>query len=158
MIGLVSISNGQHTQQPQFPEQKPQITQIIGGSLPALVGALLKHIGRFLLPDSAAVSMSILKAESAAWLNRERLSHLIEKSVFNLALGGAGVLHFQSAPCNSSHAAMKHTVNTKLPLLDTVGLDGANATVKTAGQSGIFLAQKNHHVCIGILHFSLVVF
>ena len=63
--------------QPQFPEQKPQITQIIGGSLLALVGALLKHIGRPLMPDSAAVSMSISKAESAAWLNQKRLSKLI---------------------------------------------------------------------------------
>ena len=68
MIGLGSISNGQHTQQPEFPKQKPQITQIIGESLPALVGALFEHIGRFLLSDSAAVSVSISKAESAAWL------------------------------------------------------------------------------------------
>ena len=42
--------------------------------------------------------MFISKAESAAWLNRERLSHLIKKSVFNLASGGAGVLHFQLPP------------------------------------------------------------
>ena len=82
MIGLVSISNGQHTQQTQFPEQKPQITQIIVGGLPAIVGALFKHFSRFLLPGSVAVSMSISKAESAAWLNRERPSHLLKKEAF----------------------------------------------------------------------------
>ena len=84
---------------PNSPNRSLKSTQIIGESLPALVGVLLKHIGRFLLPDSVAVSMSISKAESAAWLNRERLSHLIKKkSVANLALGGAGVSHSQLPP------------------------------------------------------------
>ena len=84
--------------QPQFPEQKPPISQIIGESLPAPVGALFKHIGRLLMPDSVAVSVSISKAKSAAWLNRERLSRLIKKGAFDMALGSASMLHFQLPP------------------------------------------------------------
>ena len=66
-------------QDPNSRNRSLKSTQISGWSLPAPVGVLRKHIGRFLLPDSAAVSMSISKAESAAYLNRERLSHLIKK-------------------------------------------------------------------------------
>ena len=87
------ISWAEH-KQPQFPEQKPQIAQIIGQSLRALLDALLKYISRLSCPNSVVVVVAISSVESTLIESGTFISSylfFLQKSVFDLAFGGPGV-------------------------------------------------------------------